>query len=103
MCEKYPFLGASPDSYVHDPSCANQFGVVEIKCLYKYREITPEIAATCSDFCYLFEHPDKCKTLKLKCNHHYHYQIQGQMAITGHQWCDCDLHSRRNICGKNRL
>ena len=96
--EKYPFLGASPDSYVHDPSCINQFGVVEIKCPYKYHATTPEIAATCSDFCCsLFEHPDKHKTLKLKLNHQYYYQIQGQMAITERLWCDIVIYTQKGI------
>lgn len=51
VCEEYPFLGASPDGGVLDPSSVDQYGLVEIKCPYKFREQLPEDAATHSDFC----------------------------------------------------
>ena len=31
VCEPHPFLGASPDAYVFDPSSVCQFGLTEIK------------------------------------------------------------------------
>ena len=51
VSENHPFLGASPDAYAFDPSSSNQFGLVEIKCPYKYRDLTPEDAAQQTDFC----------------------------------------------------
>jgi len=51
VCESHPFLGASPDGYVHDPSRKEQYGLVEIKCPYKYREVSVEDACKNSDFC----------------------------------------------------
>lgn len=44
VCESHPFLGASPDGYVHDPSRKEQYGLFEIKCPYKYREFSVEDA-----------------------------------------------------------
>ncbi len=38
VCEEHPYLGASPDAYVHDPGSVDQYGLVEIKCPYKYRD-----------------------------------------------------------------
>ena len=32
ISEKYPFLGASPDAVVYDPTDVNPFGLAEIKC-----------------------------------------------------------------------
>ena len=32
ISQSYPFLGASPDGYVYDPSSSEPFGLVEIKC-----------------------------------------------------------------------
>ena len=36
-----PFLGASPDGFVYDPGALDSFGLVEIKCPYKYCTYTP--------------------------------------------------------------
>jgi len=53
ISEHFPFLGATP---VHDPSRTDQYGLVEIKCPYKYRDVLPEQAALQSDFCsYIME------------------------------------------------
>ena len=51
VCKEHPFLGASPDAYVHDPQSSDQYGLAEIKCPYKYRNISPVDAARASDFC----------------------------------------------------
>ena len=81
---KYPHLGASPDGIVMCDHCTVSDGLLEIKCPYKYRNETPVDAAKNSDFCSeLVE-----GKLRLKETHIYHYQIQGQMAITGKSWCD---------------
>ena len=72
---KYRFLGASPDCLV------NVWGLLEIKCPYSVF-----ITQACSNphFC--------CKLVdgrpQLKEGHEYMYQIQGQLAIAGIEWCD---------------
>lgn len=66
-----PWLGASPDGVVFDPTDSPQFGLVEIKC------------------------PNVCKYMQmdngfltLKKGHAYYYQVQGQLLVSGMQWCD---------------
>jgi len=48
VSETHPFLGASPDRCVYNPRSPNDpYGFQEIKCPYKYREVSPTLA--CSD------------------------------------------------------
>ena len=88
VCEEFPFLGASPDGYVHDPTAVDQYGLVEIKCPYKYRDLQPECAASHTDFCCTVHIQAGQKIVTLKRNHIYYSQIQGQIAITQRKWCD---------------
>ena len=63
ISEKYPFLGASPDAVVHDPSASNPFGLAEIKCPYSFRSKTPFQAAESASFCcHLVEDTDGTKS-----------------------------------------
>ena len=39
-----PFLGCLPDAKVIDETEDNPYGIVEIKCPYKHRNVTPETA-----------------------------------------------------------
>ena len=71
-----PYLGASPDFLVYDPSRNEVFGLLEIKCLQ---------CDSCKDAkCLKFTNGQ----LKLKKTHEYYFQVMGQMAITGLTWCD---------------
>ena len=82
ISSSYPFLGASPDGAVFDPSNALQpFGFLEVKCPYSARMITPTDACAGSGFCCTL---DQCtRQLQLKEKHAYYAQVQGQMAIGG--------------------
>lgn len=79
-----PFLAASPDGLVDDEL------LIEVKCPYTSRDkaISPAYVT------YLRSIDGE---LKLKTNHNYYYQIQGQLMITGRKMCDlviftfCDL------------
>lgn len=63
VCEEHPFLGASPDTCVHDVSAVEQFGLAEIKSPYKYCDHFSEDAALNSDFrCSLNTHTGAKKT-----------------------------------------
>lgn len=71
-----PWLAASPDKKVYDPSKENPFGLLEIKC---------PMSSTVSDH--------ECLNageggLQLKRNHNYFYQVLCQLAVTGMPWCD---------------
>ncbi|XP_053391673.1 uncharacterized protein LOC123543053, partial [Mercenaria mercenaria] len=85
VCTDYPYLGCSPDGMIHCPHYMdNKDGVLEIKCPYKYRMESPLSAAQNKDFfCELVN-----GELKLKRNHPYYFQVQGQMAVTHRKWCD---------------
>ena len=91
----YPFLGASPDGTVYDPSNEEDpFGFVEVKCPYSARDITPSAAAAESSFyCKL----DSSGYVKLKHTHHYYAQVQGQMAIGDRPWCDFVIYTSKGI------
>ena len=44
ISESYPFLGATPDGSVYDPSCREQpYGLLEVKCPYSKRNVPPLI------------------------------------------------------------
>ena len=71
-----PWLASSPDGIVFDPNEYPQFGLVEFKCPNVHNFVD-------------------CKYLKmevgspqLKKSHSYYWQVQGQLLITGMQWCD---------------
>ena len=83
---EFPFLGATPDGSVYDPNELEQpYGYLEVKCPYSVRDRTPEEAWSASNFyCNL----DSTRKLKLKETHQYFAQVQGQMAIGEHMWCD---------------
>ncbi|XP_030293036.1 uncharacterized protein LOC115593591 [Sparus aurata] len=71
-----PWLGSSPDGVVFDPAENPPFGLLEIKC--------PN-AKSYVDCTYLRLQSD---TMKLKKQHSYYWQVQGQLLITGMEWCD---------------
>ena len=96
ISEEYPFLGASPDAVVHDPTNLEEpFGVVEVKCPFSFRQFTPiDAAKSASFFCEL---SSSGSNLKLKHSHQYYCQVQGQMAITGRKWCDFVVYTEQGI------
>lgn len=69
---------------MEDHNCADTQGVVEYKCPYASRDVTPIEAANQKSFFCTLENGK----LKLKNNHNYYYQVQGAMAITKRSWCD---------------
>jgi YqaJ-like viral recombinase domain len=98
--EKWPHMGASPDG------AAGENAIIEVKCLYaaRFRQIFDFVAERQG----VDEHGDpimengkkKKKTdfsslcleifngaLRLKKDHNYFYQIQGQLAISGKEKC----------------
>jgi hypothetical protein len=75
---KYFYLGATPDGLIGDEA------LVEIKCPYSAREDTPTEAIVKKKvkFASFIDN-----IFKLKRNHDYFYQIQGQFHVTQRQYC----------------
>lgn len=98
ISETHPFLGASPDAVVHDPSEKNPFGLAEAKCPFSFRHQTPFEAAKSSTFCCeISTNADGLQCLQLKRTHPYFCQVQGQMAITERHWCDFIVYTGKGL------
>ncbi|KAG0425509.1 hypothetical protein HPB47_027331 [Ixodes persulcatus] len=87
-----PWLGASPDEIVYDLAKDPPYGIVEIKCPSSL----------------WLESADGLKHLKfrskvdqgqsmLKDGHPYHFQVLGQMAVSGLQWRDFTAYAKHFI------
>lgn len=93
-----PWLAASPDGLVYDPTENPPHGIVEFKNPYAVRNNTLHEAAIKKGFCLnLDETTDK---LSLNQHHDYFYQIQCTMYCTQRHWCDLvvrtkDIHVER--------
>ena len=98
ISEHYPFLGASPDGYVFDPNALESYGLVEVKCPYKYRGYAPTDACLNADFfCELVPRSSGDQKVQLKRSRSYYCQVQGQMAITERAWCDFVVYTSKGI------
>lgn len=71
-----PWLAASPDRKVYDPSKQPPYGLLEIKC--------PEDSNVSGADWITVKNGQK----SLKQNHNYFYQVLAQLAVTGLPWCD---------------
>lgn len=94
VSKTHPFLGASPDGAIYDPdSVSGPFGFLEIKCAYKYRELTPLQAAEQPDFWSNVEN----ELMQLKQNHPYFSQVQGHMGVGMRLWCDFVTYTQKGV------
>ncbi len=67
-----PWLGSSPDGIVCDPTELQVFGLLEIKC--------PNLKSY------------------VDCPYHaYYWQVQGQMLISGLDWCDFVVYAQDDM------
>ena len=87
------FLGCSPDGKVVDSVSQDQFGLAEVKCPSSKFNVTPEEACSDPSFCLELVNGSP----RLKRNHEYYDQIQGQMALTGAKWCDFVVYTSRGL------
>lgn len=99
VSESHPFLGATPDGTVYDPSdLQHPFGFIEVKCPYTHRNHTPIEACSSPGFCCnLVLHSDGHQALQLRRNHIYFAQVQGQMGVGKRPWCDFVIYTSRGI------
>ena len=96
ISETHPFLGASPDGAVYDPSETDQpFGFLEVKCPYTSRDILPREA--CKKTGFFCSYNTTTCSITLKRQHAYYAQVQGQMAIGQRKWCDFVVYTYKGI------
>jgi len=94
-----PWLAASPDGLVYDPTETSPYGIVEYKNPYSVRNKTlHEAATTKKGFCLTLDKTTNVLALNRK--HDYFYQVQCIMYCSQRQWCDIviravDLHIER--------
>ena len=86
----FPYLGASPDGKVYDPTEKDPFGLLELKNPYRWRNKTMEEA--CQDTDFFLHMVDGKPKLKQNDKSGYYNQVQGQLAVTGLPWCDFVVH-----------
>lgn len=74
------------DLYICYPSSHEPCGILEVKCPYSKRDITPEEACKDPDFYCTFENG----RLNLKRSHQYFHQVQLQLYVCSDfcSWCD---------------
>jgi predicted phage-related endonuclease len=83
ISENMSFLGATPDAIV----CSNGLrGILEVKAPYTARNMTIKEACKSSTFC--LNHNEVSDQIVLKESHIYFAQVQGQLMITGADFCD---------------
>ena len=68
-------------------------GLLEIKCPWKHRHCTVKDACKNPSFYCELQSDVPC----LKIDHFYHYQVQGQLAITGRSWCDFAVYTTQDF------
>ena len=94
VSEAFPVLGASPDAKVIDFGCSICFGLAEVKCPHTKFHVTPLEA--CSDPNFFMEKISDTQC-RLKRDHAYYGQVQGQMGVTGAKWCDFIVYTSKGI------
>lgn len=76
------------------PGKKNPWGIIEVKCSFKARDMTPTEA---SQQLNNFMSTIKDGALDLSTTHDYYLQIQGQMALTGATWCDFVIYTKKGV------
>ena len=94
VSEAFPVLGASPDAKVIDFGCSICFGLAEVKCPHTKFHVT--LLEACSDPNFFMEKISDTQC-RLKRDHAYYGQVQGQMGVTGAKWCDFIVYTSKGI------
>lgn len=95
IAQEDPWLAASPDDLVYDPTASPPNGLAEYKNPYTSRNLTiAEACGTQKGFCL---YTDENSSIHLKTNHGYYYQIQCQMYCVNVEWCDFVVHTEKDI------
>ncbi len=86
-----PWLAATPDGLVTDPSSENPSGLLEL--FFSVRDETIDDA--CSNKTFWLE--KKGSKYQLKRKHGYYYQVQCQLYCTNTSWCDFVVRTTKDI------
>lgn len=93
-CEN-PWLAATPDGLVHDPSeQASSSGLLEIKNPHSKRDMT--ISEACSSGKSFFLKKEDTE-YKLKQQHDYFHQVQCQLYCVNKEWCDFVVRTEKDM------
>ncbi|CAN7998184.1 unnamed protein product, partial [Ixodes hexagonus] len=84
-----PWLGASPDRVVWDPTEATPHGVVEVKCPYTLKDGGLNEASN------FYMTKDTAGVYRLNRDHKHYCQILGQMGLSGLLWGDFVVYSHK--------
>ena len=87
----YPWLAASPDRIVFDRDTG--YGLIEVKCSFSKRSVAPKDA--CMDESFFCSMQDGA--FKLKMDHVYYAQVQGQLGICGASYCDFVVYTDKGL------
>ncbi|KAK3108198.1 hypothetical protein FSP39_002969 [Pinctada imbricata] len=108
-------LGASPDGIIHraatnnyshqDPEVAELLEaiglrpeIIEVKCPFSARNLTIRAAITsCKGFCLEIQTHNGKASYRLKQDHHYYDQVQGQLHILNKSACDFVVWTTKDI------
>lgn len=75
----FPYVGASPDGKVYDPTEQEPHGLLEIKCPYVWRNNTmEEVCADTNFYLHMLDNKPKLKQSYKGC---YYTQVQGQLGV----------------------
>ncbi|KAH9369437.1 hypothetical protein HPB48_000151 [Haemaphysalis longicornis] len=78
-----PWLGASPDRLIFDPSETPMHGLLEVKCPYSQKG--KSVSQIAEPFYMVKGHQD---IFRLDRSHDYYFKVLGQMALAGLSWTD---------------
>ncbi|KAH9361106.1 hypothetical protein HPB48_002968 [Haemaphysalis longicornis] len=78
-----PWLGASPDRLIFDPSETPMHGLLEVKCPYSQKG--KSVSQIEEPFYMVKDHQG---IFRLDRSHDYYFQVLGQMALAGLSWTD---------------
>ncbi len=78
------------------PSLPEPHGVLEVKCPYSQRNVTPMDACGFSGYCCELGDTDSAG-IKLHRTHRYFARVKGQMAIDGRKCCNFVIYTTKGI------
>ena len=92
-----PWIAASPDDRVYDPTAVPPFGLAEYKNPYSQKTKTLKEACQSKTFFLQMENKNGKTIFSLKRRHDYYYQIQCQLFCDSKEWCDFVVRTQKEL------